>query len=128
MFICNLQCNKRCIVGFPKKFRSNPQFSQPAMQRNVALQVAGKVELSSTFRNVARQVAAYNIASATCKAILSKSANQSVGKWLPQKFIIGHVANCEQKFRACDIPSETCNVLQSSLLRCKLQMKLLRVT
>ena len=30
---------------------------QPAMQQNVALRVARKVELSSTFRNVARQVA-----------------------------------------------------------------------
>ena len=31
------------------------------MQQNVALQVARKVELSSTFRNVARQVAACNM-------------------------------------------------------------------
>ena len=101
------------------------------MQRNVALQVAGKVELSSAFRNVARQVAACNLTSATCNAILSKSANQSVSLVMVTAEIyhlIEHVANCEQKFRACDIPSETCNDLQSSLLRCKLQMKLLRVT
>ena len=36
------------------------------MQKNVALQVARIVELSSAFRNVARQVAARNMSFATC--------------------------------------------------------------
>ena len=34
------------------------------MQQNVALEVARKVELSSTFRSVAKQVAAWNMLSA----------------------------------------------------------------
>ena len=33
---------------------------------NIVLQVARKVELSSTFRNIARQVAVCNMSSATC--------------------------------------------------------------
>ena len=42
------------------------------MQQNVALQVTGKVELSSSFRNVARQVAACDMSIVTCNAILLK--------------------------------------------------------
>ena len=34
----------------------NTPFLQPELQKDVALQVGRKVELSSTFRNVARQV------------------------------------------------------------------------
>ena len=43
---------------------------QYAMQQNVALQVAGKVEISSVFRNVARQVASCDMSIANCNAIL----------------------------------------------------------
>ena len=43
---------------------------QPAAQQNVALQVTGKVEQYSIFRNVARQVATCDMATATCVAIL----------------------------------------------------------
>ena len=42
------------------------------MQQNVALQVTGKVELSFSFRNVARQVAACDMSIVTCNAILLK--------------------------------------------------------
>ncbi len=74
IFFINLQrnsssCEKNCTCNTP--------FLQLAMQQNVALQVAEKVELSSTFRNVARQVAACNISSTTCNAIVLESANQS---------------------------------------------------
>ena len=59
-------CNATNLLQVAKKIdRLIPNFSQPTMQQNVALQVAGKVELSSTFRNVARQVAACNMVSAT---------------------------------------------------------------
>ena len=51
----------------------NTPFSQLAMQQNVALQVARKVELSSSFRNVARQVAACNMSCATCNVHQSSS-------------------------------------------------------
>ena len=47
------QCENNCPCNIP--------FSQLAMQQNVALQVARKVELSSTFRNVAKQVVACNM-------------------------------------------------------------------
>ena len=46
---CKTSCRKNCACDIPSL--------QLATQQNVALQVAGKVELSSTFRNVARQVA-----------------------------------------------------------------------
>ena len=114
-----------------KNCPSNTPFSQPAMQQNVALQVVGKLKVSSTCHNVARQVAACNMSIATCNTILLKSANQSVSLVMVIAEIYdisGFVASCEQKFRACDIPSATCTVLQSSSLRCKLQKKLPRVT
>ena len=58
--------------------RLTPYFrNKTAMQQIVALQTTGKVALSSTFRNVTRQVAACNRSTATCNAILLKSANQS---------------------------------------------------
>ena len=50
-----------------------PLFSQLAMQQNVALQVARKVELSSTFRKVARQVVACNMSGVTCNVLHSSS-------------------------------------------------------
>ena len=40
-------------AGKKKKYPSKTLFSQPAVQPNVTLQVAGKVQLLSTFRNVA---------------------------------------------------------------------------
>ena len=46
-------------------------------QQNVALRVARKVEISSTFRDVARQIAACDMSTATCNAILRKLGNQS---------------------------------------------------
>ena len=46
--------------------RLKPHFRDlQIMQQNVALQVAGKVELSSVLRNYARQVAACNMSSTT---------------------------------------------------------------
>ena len=61
IFFCNLQRSKRCIAGCQKNCPSDTPCSQLAMQQNAALHVAGKVELSSTFRNAARQVAANNM-------------------------------------------------------------------
>ena len=79
----------------------NTPFSQPAMQQNVALQVAAKVEQSSTFPNVVRQVAACTISSATCNIIVLESANQSTS--------MGVV---------------TTEILIIQLVRCKLQKKI----
>ena len=47
-----------------------PQFCNLQRQQNVALRVAREVEISLTFRNVARQVAACGMSTATCHAIL----------------------------------------------------------
>ena len=57
-FFLQLATQQMLHCSFPQKSPSNTPFLQPAMQQNVALQVAGRVELSSTFCNVARQVAA----------------------------------------------------------------------
>ena len=77
-FSCNLCHNKRCVATCKKDFTYKTPFLQPAMQQNVALRVARKVELSSTFRNGARQVAACGMSIVTCNAILLKLANQRV--------------------------------------------------
>ena len=61
----------------------NTPFSKLAMQQNVALQVARKVELSSTFRNVARQVAACNMSSATCNVFHPSSLRCKLQEKLP---------------------------------------------
>ena len=53
-----------------KLSRVTSHFLQPAMQQNVALRVARKVGLSSTFRNIARQVAACDLHIVTKNAIL----------------------------------------------------------
>ena len=45
-FSCNLQRNKRCIASCENNCPCNTPFSQLAMQQNVALQVARKVELN----------------------------------------------------------------------------------
>ncbi len=68
-------CNATNVALRLKLHYSTP-FKQPAMQ-HVLLQVAEKVELSSTFLIVARQVAACNISSAIYNAIVLESANQS---------------------------------------------------
>ena len=47
-----------------------PHFCNLQRQRNVALRVARKVEISSTFRNLARQVAVCDMPIVTCNAIL----------------------------------------------------------
>ena len=57
----NLLTKVHDAIKSRKNCAYNTPFSQPAMQQNVALPVAGKVELSSTYRNVARQVAARNM-------------------------------------------------------------------
>ena len=95
------------------------------MQQNVALHVVRKLELSYTFRNVARQVAACNTSSATCNAFFLNELIR-VRPLLAGDFIIsnGRVASCEQKLRACDIPSATCSVFQSSSFCRRLQEKL----
>ena len=110
------------------------------MQQNVALRVARKVELSSTFRNVARQVAACDMSITTCNAILLKGANQSASFARGRFQAGGRRKSCKQFpagafqvakkiyfMRTCDPPSATCNVFQSSSLRCKMQEKLPRV-
>ena len=91
------------------------------MQQNVALHVVRKLELSYTFRNVARQVAACNTSSATCNAFFLNELTR-----VRPLLIIsnGRVASCEQKLRACDIPSATCSVFQSSSFCRRLQEKL----
>ena len=50
--------------------RVTPQFCNLQRQQNVALRVVRKVEISSTFRNVARKVALCGMSIATCNAIL----------------------------------------------------------
>ena len=52
--------------------RVTPHFCNLQRQQNVALRFARKVEISSTFRNVARQVAACDISIATGNTILWK--------------------------------------------------------
>ena len=72
---CNF-CHNKCCVHVAREISRvtppppPPPFLQPAMKQNVALRVAGKVELSSTFPNVARQVAACDMSIATCDVIL----------------------------------------------------------
>ena len=56
--------------------RVTPQFCNLQRQQNVALRVARKGEISSTFRNVARQIAACDMSTAICNAILRKLGNQ----------------------------------------------------
>jgi len=83
---CKLQKNCMC----------NTPFSQPAMQQNVALQVAAKVEQSSTFPNVVRQVAACTISSATCNIIVLESANQSASTGVvTTEILIIQLVNCK---------------------------------
>ena len=50
--------------------RVTPHFYNLQRQQNVALRVAIKVEISSTFRNLARHVAACDMPIATCNTIL----------------------------------------------------------
>ena len=50
----------------------------------VALQVARKVELSSTFHNVARQIAACNMSSASCNVFHSSSLRYKLQEKLPR--------------------------------------------
>ena len=83
-FSCNLQRNKRCIASCENNCSCNTPFSRLAMQQNVALQVARKVELSSTFRNVARQVAACKMSSATCNVFHSSSLRCKLQEKLPR--------------------------------------------
>ena len=61
---CETNCRKNWACDIPPL--------QLATQQNVALQVAGKVEQSSTFRNVARQVTTCDMVTATCLAILTQ--------------------------------------------------------
>ena len=58
-----------------KNFACNIPFVQPVMQHFLALRCIRKIELSSTFRNVWRQVAACDMSNAICNIILSKWAN-----------------------------------------------------
>ena len=69
---CNLCRNKRCVATCKNDFSCNTPFLQPAMQQNAVLRVSGKVELSSTFRNVARKVATCDMSIKNCNAILLK--------------------------------------------------------
>ena len=116
--------------------RVTPQFCNLQRQQNVALRVARKLEISLTFRNVARQVALCDISIATCNAILWKLGNQSPSfarrrfqaGGERQTISSGSIASCEEILRTCDTLSATCNVFHSSSLRDKLQEKLPRVT
>ena len=78
-FSCNLRRNKHCVACCRKDFQSRVKlhFCNLQMQQKVALRVARKVELSSPFRNVARQVAACDMSIVTCNAIVWKWASQS---------------------------------------------------
>ncbi len=81
------------------------------MQQNVALQVAEKVELFSTFRKVAWQAAECNISSATCNAIVStESDNQSVSTGMvTTEILIIQWACCKLRTKIA-----SCNIEQSS--------------
>ena len=115
-----------------------PQFCNLQRQQNVALRVARKVEISLTFRNVARQVAACDMSIATCNAILWKLGNQSTSS-ARKRFQAGgervvnnfQLERCKLRKNIANVwhrtPSATCNVFQSSPLRDKLQEKLPRV-
>ena len=65
IFFLHLATQQHCLASFKNNCPCNTLFLQFAMQQNVSLQAARKVELSSTFRNIARQVAACNMSS--CK-------------------------------------------------------------
>ena len=91
-------CLKGCIESFENNCPCNTPFLQlTIMQQNVALQVARKVELSSTFRNVARQVAACNMSSATCNVFHSPSLRCKLQEKLPHvtwPYVIWFNSNC----------------------------------
>ena len=100
------------------------------------MRVARKVELFSTFSNVARQVAACDMSIATCNAILFYNEMIRVRLLLAGDFklAVGEKKSCKQfyevrsKLRKNIACSATFNVFQSSSLCCKLQEKLPRVT
>ena len=73
-FSCNLSRNKRCETSCKKDFTCNTPCNGNKMLR---CELQRKVEVSSTFRYVARQVAACDMSIATCHAILWKLGNQS---------------------------------------------------
>ena len=73
-----------CIASYENNCSCNTPFSQLAKQQNVALQVARKVGLSSTFRNVARQIAACNMSSAICNVFHSSSLRCKPQEKLPR--------------------------------------------
>ncbi len=90
----------------------NTPFSQPAMQQIVALQIAEKVELSSSFPIVARQVAVCNTSSASCikhklhscrmpatQFCWNQPIRACLGEWLLMRFKLftGCIARCRQK-------------------------------
>ena len=62
---------------------------------NVALRVARKVEISLTFRNVARQVAAFDMSTATCHANLVK-IRQSKPFFCSQEISSWRKKSCKQ--------------------------------
>ena len=74
--------HKRGIASCENNCSCKTPFSQLAMQQNVALQVARKVELS-TFRNIARQVAVCNMSRATCNIFHSSSLRCKLQEKLP---------------------------------------------
>ena len=88
------------------RFHNTP-FLQSGMQQNVALRVERKVELSSTFRTVVRQVAACVMSIVTCNAILWKWVIQRAsfapckrfqdgGRRHSWSFPVGTLQSCEE--------------------------------
>lgn len=78
IFFC-LQCNKFCIVfvSCQKIIHVQHPILQTAMQQNVALRVARKIELSSTFSIDATDVATCDMSITMGNTVLLKLANES---------------------------------------------------
>ena len=73
---CEKSCRRNCVCNTPSL--------QLVSQRKIARRVAGKVEQSSTFRNVAWSVAACNIYLATCNDLLSSALRCKLQEKLPR--------------------------------------------
>ena len=76
-FPCNLQRNGVELQVARKTASCDIPCLQLVSQRNIALQVAEKVEAASTFRNGTRQVAVRDTPTATCLAIFWEGTNHN---------------------------------------------------
>ena len=121
-FSWNSQHNKRCIASCPKNCPCNTLFLQPVIKENVALQVVRKVEASSTFRSVAKKVAACDMSSTTCNATLLKWANQSASFSNGQHFKMVAEVCCKLRTKIASVWHPLCILQCFSFVRVALQV------